>query len=250
MCDRVGILEQGRLLATGTVDEIRRTLTQSRDIVVRIAANRTAAMNLLSTLDAVQDLRSDGATIHFAINGGDEEQIKVLHLLCRCRIDVLEYSSRGESLEDVFLQDHAGTSAMSEAEPNRRLTRLGVTSTRSRWAANPTRSPITRWPWMPMASGCGVGSTAVCQRVADWLNPILIKEARQSLKSRQFIITFFLLLAASCVWTIFGVVINAPDVYYVPDGRKPVGRLLLCAGDSAGRHGPAGGISLARRGNR
>ena len=66
------------------------------------------------------------------------------------------------------------------------------------------------WGWIDR---CG-------QRLADWLNPILVKEARQSLKSRQFIITFFLLLAASCFWTIFGVVINAPDVYYVPTGQS------------------------------
>ncbi len=56
------------------------------------------------------------------------------------------------------------------------------------------------------------------ERVSGWLNPILIKEARQSLKSRQFIATFFLLLVASCVWTILGIVLNAPDVYYVPSG--------------------------------
>ncbi len=66
------------------------------------------------------------------------------------------------------------------------------------------------WGWIDR---CG-------QRLADWLNPILVKEARQSLKSRQFIVTFFLLLAASCFWTIFGVVVNAPDVYYVPTGQS------------------------------
>ena len=58
------------------------------------------------------------------------------------------------------------------------------------------------------------------ERVSGWLNPILIKEARQSLKSRQFIITFALLLAASVIWTILGVVVNAPDVYYVPTGEN------------------------------
>ena len=56
-------------------------------------------------------------------------------------------------------------------------------------------------------------------KLADWLNPILIKEARQSLKSRQFLITFFLLLAASCFWTVLGVFTNAPDVYFVPSGE-------------------------------
>lgn len=57
-------------------------------------------------------------------------------------------------------------------------------------------------------------------QLSGWLNPILIKEARQSLKSRQFLITFFLLLIASCFWTIMGVVSNAPDVYYLPRGAS------------------------------
>ncbi|MDG2222330.1 MAG: hypothetical protein P8L85_13185 [Rubripirellula sp.] len=58
----------------------------------------------------------------------------------------------------------------------------------------------------------------VSRRVGEWFNPILVKEARQSLKSRQFVITFFLLLLASCLWTVLGVVLNAPDVYYIPTG--------------------------------
>lgn len=74
-------------------------------------------------------------------------------------------------------------------------------------ALDPEESGI--WGWMDR----------VGERISGWLNPILIKEARQSLKSRQFIATFFLLLLASCVWTVLGIVFNAPDVYYVPSGE-------------------------------
>ena len=56
--------------------------------------------------------------------------------------------------------------------------------------------------------------------LSSWLNPILIKEARQSLKSRQFLITFFLMLLSSWFWTITGVVTQAPDVYYTPAGQS------------------------------
>ncbi len=52
----------------------------------------------------------------------------------------------------------------------------------------------------------------------DRLNPILIKEARESLKSRQFLVTFFLLLIATLLWTVLGTVFNAPEVYYLPTG--------------------------------
>lgn len=56
--------------------------------------------------------------------------------------------------------------------------------------------------------------------VTDRLNPILIKEARESLKSRQFLVTFFLLLVATLLWTLLGIVFNAPEVYYLPTGGK------------------------------
>jgi len=56
--------------------------------------------------------------------------------------------------------------------------------------------------------------------VTDRLNPILVKEARESLKSSQFLITFFLLLAATLLWTGIGIVFNAPQVYYLPTGAS------------------------------
>ena len=37
----------------------------------------------------------------------------------------------------------------------------------------------------------------LADKASDWLNPILVKEARQALKSRQFIATFLLLLGVS-----------------------------------------------------
>ncbi len=59
---------------------------------------------------------------------------------------------------------------------------------------------------------------ALLSRLSDRLNPILVKEARQSLRSRQFTGTFFLMLAAGWVWSILGLAILGPDVAYSADG--------------------------------
>lgn len=54
------------------------------------------------------------------------------------------------------------------------------------------------------------------QRVGDQLNPILIKETRQALKSRQFAITFFSILAAAFAWTVVGSLSRMPQIYNTP----------------------------------
>src|SRR5689334_1490161 len=48
---------------------------------------------------------------------------------------------------------------------------------------------------------------------SDYLNPILVKETRQALKSRQFVITFSLLLLAGWLWSMM-VLSWGPSIYY------------------------------------
>jgi hypothetical protein len=55
---------------------------------------------------------------------------------------------------------------------------------------------------------------------SDWLNPILIKETRQALKSWQFALTFVLLLVACWIVTIGGVAMIGPSVYYAAGGGE------------------------------
>jgi ABC-type transport system involved in cytochrome c biogenesis permease component len=53
-------------------------------------------------------------------------------------------------------------------------------------------------------------------RAGDAVNPILVKETRQALKSRQFVVTFSLLLFASLAWTVVGSLLSMPQIYYMP----------------------------------
>ena len=104
MCDRVGILEQGKLLATGTVDEIRGGLRKSREIMIRVAENAEKALSILNPMEDVTNESVDGLLIRIEISKGDEGQIAILRQLVHGEVELLEFSARGESLEDVFLQ--------------------------------------------------------------------------------------------------------------------------------------------------
>ena len=52
------------------------------------------------------------------------------------------------------------------------------------------------------------------ERASEYLNPILVKEARQALKSRQFVLTFSLLLLLGWGWSLLGVALASPTIYY------------------------------------
>lgn len=71
------------------------------------------------------------------------------------------------------------------------------------------------------------GAARWLQRIDDWtlrwgdrLNPILVKEARQALKSKQFVFTFSLLLVAAWAWTVTAILLMMPRLYYVPSGSQ------------------------------
>ncbi len=53
---------------------------------------------------------------------------------------------------------------------------------------------------------------------SDRLNPILVKEARQALKGRAFAVTFIAVLVLAWTWSIFGVALQSPGIYYAPGG--------------------------------
>jgi len=67
-------------------------------------------------------------------------------------------------------------------------------------------------------------------RIGDWLNPILVKETRQALKSRQFTISFWLVLTFAVGWSFVGITLQLPQIYYLPSGASMlVGYfLILC----------------------
>ena len=55
-------------------------------------------------------------------------------------------------------------------------------------------------------------------RGSEAINPIVVKEVRQSLKSRQFTLSFGLTLLAAVSWTLIGTTLMVPRLYYLPAG--------------------------------
>lgn len=56
-------------------------------------------------------------------------------------------------------------------------------------------------------------------RITDWFNPILVKEARQSLKSRGFVLTFMLMLIACWIVSFYYTMMEGSNLEFGTGGR-------------------------------
>jgi ABC-2 type transport system ATP-binding protein len=118
MCDIVGIIEQGQLLAVGTVDEIQRgenRLNQPGDqavehvLVPRVVRLRNLAgaaqvKDWLAAHDNISEVEIDGDLLTFSHLGDQESEADLLKAMIHQGFRIAEFASQAKSLEDVFLQ--------------------------------------------------------------------------------------------------------------------------------------------------
>ena len=80
----------------------------------------------------------------------------------------------------------------------------------------------------------------VIDRASDWLNPILVKETRQALKSRQFVATFMLVLVSGWLISVFGVVVvGTGGATVTPPSARGFSQRRSAANSSSGSIGLA-----------
>ncbi|MFO0913972.1 MAG: ABC transporter ATP-binding protein [Pirellulales bacterium] len=103
MCDRVGIIEQGKLLAVGSVEEIQRGAGQQREVLVRVLSNVEGLLVWLTEHVAALEPRCEGNAVKFAHAGDQHDEAKMLRQLIEAGFEVAEFHSHKKTLEAVFL---------------------------------------------------------------------------------------------------------------------------------------------------
>jgi ABC-2 type transport system ATP-binding protein len=109
LCTAVGIIDRGRLLRSGRIDEIERSLRASAMLRVDILTDAEAAIAWLGTDTRVGDVlrgeRSDGITrLELSFDGGADAQADLLRRMVEAGHGVAGFSQATSGLEEIFLQ--------------------------------------------------------------------------------------------------------------------------------------------------
>ncbi len=104
ICDRVGILNRGVLLAQGTVKEISAQLQENLQILVTVDSDVQQALAVVQQLADVQNaVVADSEHLSFSFTGGRKLAGEVLAFLQTNGVKVRWFTENEASLENVFI---------------------------------------------------------------------------------------------------------------------------------------------------
>ena len=104
ICDHVGIIEQGRLVFSGTMEEIRPRLGIESKVRVRVADHQDKAIELLSALPQVSRIQALGGEIAVTFHEGKNADGIVARTLVNAGLDIISIQPERLKLDDAFLQ--------------------------------------------------------------------------------------------------------------------------------------------------
>lgn len=104
MCTEIGIINRGRLIDSGSVNEIMRHISKERIIDIKVLEGTEKAVKILEQLPEVTDIRENTFDVSFGCSGSDEMLSQVLSKLVSAGVPVISFTEREGNLEDIFMK--------------------------------------------------------------------------------------------------------------------------------------------------
>ncbi|EWG11921.1 ABC transporter ATP-binding protein [Cytobacillus firmus] len=106
MCDTIGIIDQGKLVAQGSVADIQSQLRGERLIFVKVHGNPENAISFFEDDPNIfkLSLQEDGVSFQFIYKGTAEEQTELLKRAILNNLAITSFAEAETDLEDVFME--------------------------------------------------------------------------------------------------------------------------------------------------
>jgi ABC-2 type transport system ATP-binding protein len=118
VCDRVGILHEGELVAEDTIDALQTSVAAGIELSVTVDGRTNGLPDRLRALEAVSTVRVTDRTIHTSITDADGKG-QVMTEIAETGMRILDFELQENDLEDVFARytDAAPADGPTEDRP-------------------------------------------------------------------------------------------------------------------------------------
>lgn len=105
MCDSIGIIDQGKLIAQGSVSEIQAKLQRERAIIVKLFGGEEKAISFFEDDPLVTKLhQGEDGSLKFVYRGTAQEQTELLKRAILNDLQIVSFSEEETDLEDIFME--------------------------------------------------------------------------------------------------------------------------------------------------
>jgi ABC-2 type transport system ATP-binding protein len=103
LCDRIAIIDYGKIVADGSPQELKRAI--AGDVVTfSVAGEQGRALDLVKDQDFVREARLDNGSIQLYVDRGELAMPAILRLLEGASLELTAVELHRPSLDDVFLR--------------------------------------------------------------------------------------------------------------------------------------------------
>ena len=104
MCTSLCVMNRGRLLASGTAEEVRQTLGNTeRVLTATLLARHEEAAAWIAAQPAVHEVKISGQQVTFNFNGNDDAQADLMEGILRLGIRMRAFEEKRTSFEDILV---------------------------------------------------------------------------------------------------------------------------------------------------
>lgn len=104
MCDTIGIIEHGKMLQKGTVEEIMSEINTTNPLVIKFLDGQEKAVRILKENPLVDNLSIQEGLLSVKFNGEAKDESELLTNLIQNEVKISSFSREEGNLESVFMK--------------------------------------------------------------------------------------------------------------------------------------------------
>ena len=104
LCTMVGIIDHGKIRATGPVQDVIRRLTSGRRLRINLLGRREEAATILASLPAVRGVETIDGALEARFEGDEAAAAAILQAMIAAGLRVSGFAQMDSDLEDAFLK--------------------------------------------------------------------------------------------------------------------------------------------------
>ncbi|MEG1742133.1 MAG: ABC transporter ATP-binding protein, partial [Acetivibrio sp.] len=104
MCSTIGIIQNGRMILKGTVEEISKQMSNSNPLKIRVVEGQKKVVDILKQDPMVQNITIRGESISFGFEGEVSAEANLLGRMIQSGAAIASFARQEGNLESLFME--------------------------------------------------------------------------------------------------------------------------------------------------